>query len=95
LADAELYYTDEPVLVIEILSNSTRRYDLADKFIQYAKCPTLEYYLCIEPQKKIIYFFRREENNEWIAEEPYTDDEAIINLPSLNVSLAVKDIYNA
>jgi len=91
----EKYYTEKPILIVEVLSNSTRLYNLSDKFIQYRKCNTLEYYLCVEPEKKVVYFFRREDNNEWIAEEPYTDDEAIVSLPSLNTSLALKDIYQS
>ncbi len=88
------YYTDRPILVVEVLSDSTRAYDFSDKFIQYRKCSTLEYYLCIEAKSKRIYFFYRGENNEWMMEDNYTDDTAIINLPKINISLAVKDIYN-
>jgi len=87
------FYTDKPIMVIEILSDSTRTYDLTDKFIQYRKCSSLQYYLCIEPKKKNVTFFYRDENNEWLTEEPYTDDDSIIHLPKLNISLAVKDIY--
>jgi len=94
LADAHLYYTLDPVLIIEILSKSTRRFDLADKFIQYAKCPTLEYYLCIEPEKKVIYFYHQD-GEDWVAEEAYTNDDDMINLPKLGISISVKDIYNA
>lgn len=89
------YYTDKPVLIIEVLSDSTRSYDLSDKFIQYRKCSTLQYYMCIEPEKKVIYFYHRTEKNEWVVEEAYTDDDALIDLPSLNASLAVKDIYKS
>ncbi len=95
LPESERYYTNKPVLIVEVLSDSTRAFDLSDKFIQYRKCETLEYYLCIEPEKKVIYFFQRVDNNEWMVEEAYTDDEAVISLPKLNISLAVKDIYNS
>lgn len=33
------------------------------------------------------------ESNEWVTDEPYTEDTDIIHLPKLNISLAVKDIY--
>lgn len=93
LTNPAFYYTDKPVLLVEVLSISTRRFDLSDKFIQYSKLDTLEYYLCVEPQKKLIYFFYRDESNEWVTDEPYTEDTDIIHLPKLNISLAVKDIY--
>jgi len=93
LPEPERYYTDKPVLLVEVLSTNTRKFDLSDKFIQYTKIDTLEYYLCVEPEKKIIYFFYCNENNEWLSDEPYTEDTDIIHLPKLNISLAVKDIY--
>lgn len=89
------FFTDKPILIVEVLSYSTRRFDLSDKFIQYRKFDTLEYYLCVEPEKKVIYFYHRDDSNDWVVEEAYTDDETIISLPKLNISLAVKDIYNA
>ncbi|HWB24094.1 MAG TPA: Uma2 family endonuclease [Chitinophagaceae bacterium] len=89
------YYTDEPILVVEVLSGSTRRYDLSDKFIQYRKCPSLQYYLCVEPAKRVIYFYHKADNNEWVVEEAFTDDDAVITLPALNIALQLKDIYNS
>ena len=95
LTEPARFFIDKPILLLEVLSISTRRFDLSDKFIQYRKFDTLEYYLCVEPEEKVIYFYHRDEDNEWVVEEAYTDDETIINLPKLNISLSVKDIYNS
>jgi len=94
LREPARFFTDSPILLVEVLSLSTRRFDLSDKFIQYRKFTTLEYYMCVEPEKKVIYFYHRDENDEWVVDEAYTDDEAIIAMPKLKISLAVKDIYN-
>ena len=90
--DSKKYYTDEPILIIEVLSETTRRFDLTDKFIQYQKIETLKYYLCIEPEQQVIIFYFKNESGEWMT-ETFSKDESIINLPALNISFSVKDIY--
>jgi len=89
---AEPYYTDEPILLVEVLSETTRKFDLTDKFIQYQQIPTLQYYLCVEPEQQVIFFYFKNENGEWLA-ETFTKDESIIELPTLNISFSVKDVY--
>jgi Uma2 family endonuclease len=91
--NSERYYTTEPLLLVEVLSETTRKFDLTDKFIQYQKIPTLQYYLCVEPEQQVIFFYFKNESGEWLA-ETYTKDESIINLPALNISFSVKDVYN-
>ncbi|MFT4156130.1 Uma2 family endonuclease [Parafilimonas sp.] len=86
------YFTTEPVLLVEILSETTRRFDLTDKFIQYQKIPTLQYYLCVEPEQQVIIFYFKTESGEWMT-ETFTKDESIINLPALDISFMVKDVY--
>lgn len=92
LVDAKKYFTDEPVLIIEVLSETTRKFDLTDKFIQYQKIPTLKYYLCVEPEQQVIIFYFKNDNEEWMT-ETFTKDESVIELPSLKISFSLKDIY--
>lgn len=87
------YFTSEPILIIEILSETTRKYDLTDKFIQYQKIPSLQYYLCVEPEQQVVFFYFKNENGEWLA-ETFTKDESMIELPALIISFSVKDVYN-
>ncbi len=91
-ADPKKYFTDEPILIVEVLSETTRKFDLTDKFIQYQKIETLRYYLCIEPEQQVVFFYFKNESGEWLA-ETFTKDESIINLPVLNISFTVKDVY--
>ena len=92
-ADAKKYYTDQPVLIAEVLSETTRKFDLTDKFIQYQKIETLKYYLCVEPEQQVIIFYFKNESEEWMI-ETFTKDESVIDLPALNTSFSVKDIYS-
>lgn len=88
----EKYFSAEPLLIVEVLSDTTRKYNLTDKFIQYQKIETLEYYLCVEPEQQVVLFYYKQEN-EWIT-ETFTKDEQLISLPKLNISFSLKDIYN-
>lgn len=91
--NASKYYTEQPILIVEVLSDTTRRFDLTDKFIQYQKIETLQYYLCIEPEQQLIIFYYKQEDAEWIA-ETFTKEEKVVSLPKLNISFSLKDIYN-
>lgn len=96
--EADLPYKDyilySPLLIVEVLSDSTRKYDLTDKFIQYQKISSLQYYLAVEPQKNLVIFYERDETNNWIA-KTYTALQDVIPLPKLNTSLLLGDIYTA
>ncbi len=88
--DYIIYY---PLLIAEILSDSTRKYDLTDKFILYQKSSTLRYYLAIEPEKHLVIFYEKNETDEWEA-KTFTLLNEIIQLPYLNASIGLADIYS-
>lgn len=89
----EKYFSSQPIVIVEVLSETTRKYDLTDKFIQYQKIETLEYYICVEPEQQVVLFYCKQEEGEWIA-ETFTKDDQTISLPKLNISFGLKDIYN-
>lgn len=86
------YFTTEPILIVEVLSETTRKYDLTDKFIQYQKINTLHYYMCVEPEQQVIIFYFKNNDGEWMT-ETYTRDEDTIQLQQLNISFTVQQIY--
>ena len=92
--DAAKYYSEYPILIAEVLSEATRRFDLTDKFIQYRQVPSLQYYLCIEPEQQVVILNYKHEDGEWLA-ETYTKDEHVISLPKLDLSFTLKDIYQS
>jgi len=84
-------YQDHPVLIIEVLSPSTRAYDIHDKLDAYLSVPSLQCYIVLEQHQPIAYVMRRS-NQEWIKETIQGLD-ATIRLPFLACSLSLKDIY--
>ena len=92
--DASKYYSEHPVLIAEVLSEATRRFGLTDKFIQYQQIPSLQYYLCVEPEQQVVIFNYKHDDGEWVA-ETFTRDEHVISLPKLNLQFTIKNIYQS
>jgi Uma2 family endonuclease len=91
---ADDYVAINPVLVVEVLSDSTRTYDTVDKYIQYRKIPTLQYYWLVEPETMLITCLTKQDDGEWLS-NIYTKPESLVPLEKLNVSVRVGDVYNA
>ena len=86
------YIIYEPVLIVEVLSDSTRKYDSTDKFIQYQKISSLRYYLLVEPEKHVVIFYEKDNNGEWTS-KTFTEVSETISLPVLETQLTLADIY--
>ena len=89
---ADDYVAINPVLVVEVLSDSTRTYDTVDKYIQYRKIPTLQYYMLVEPDTMLITCLTKQDDGEWLS-NIYTKPESMVPLDKLNVSVRVGDVY--
>ena len=84
-------FQDRPVLVIEVLSPSTRLYDLDEKLTDYTQIPTLQYYLILEQHQPIAILLRR--NGSLFERLQLEGIETVIDLPMLGISLSMRDIY--
>jgi Uma2 family endonuclease len=91
--DVEKYFAEKVILIAEVLSDATRKYDLTDKFIQYQKIESLYYYLCLEPEQQVVFFYYKQDDGEWMA-DTLTQDDATVSLPKLDISFSLKDIYH-
>ncbi|MEY3219848.1 MAG: hypothetical protein RIT27_1205 [Pseudomonadota bacterium] len=81
-----------PVVIIEVLSPSTRRYDQSDKFLLYRSIETFKEYLLIDSEKIHVQSFRKIEKNEWIFHE-YFDLKDEIYIVSIQEHFSLIDIY--
>ena len=86
------YFSTEPIVIVEILSENTRKYDVVDKFIQYQKIESLYYYLCVEPEQQSVLFYSKDIDGDWHL-VTLIKGEDIINLSQVNISLNLQQIY--
>ena len=81
-----------PLLIVEVLSRSTRKYDRGDKFMLYQLLPSFKEYVLIEQNKPSV--------ESWFQQSDKTWNKLIVNglentipLRTLGVSIALEDIY--
>jgi Uma2 family endonuclease len=86
---ADALYTEKPLLIIEVLSKSTRKNDHVIKRHNYTQIPTLEEYVLIEQDIGQIEVVRKCQS--WQSSYYYLDDNILFE--SINLELAVSAIY--
>lgn len=81
-----------PVVIIEILSDSTERYDRGMKFQNYRTLDSLRDYILIAQDHRHIEHFSRQDGGLWVLHEAIGDTD-IINILSVECTLNVEDVY--
>lgn len=84
------YIKHSPAIIVEVLSKSTRKFDLTKKKLAYMNLPSLQEYVLIEQDKCEVEVFRRSQS--WASSYYLLGDE--IHFESVGVSLSVEDIYD-
>lgn len=87
--DDDIYYKHLPIIIVEVLSQSTRKYDLTTKKLYYFNIPTLQEYVVIEQDFCQIEVFRK--SDDWRQTAYFLGDD--INFESIDVTVSVEDIY--
>lgn len=82
---------DRPVLIAEILSRKTRRIDQGEKKDAYLTISTLQIYLLVEQDCAAVTLYRR--TDQGFVQESYTELNAVIPLPELDITLPLAEIY--
>lgn len=81
-----------PILIVEVLSPTSENYDKGQKFMWYQSIPSFREYLLIHQDRVHVIQYRKQEDETWISSET-TDLNATIELPSINCTLALSDVY--
>ena len=87
------YVANEPRVVIEVLSPSTREFDLLGKLDEYRGVPSLREIVVIEPNAPQAMLWSRSGEGDW-RNEPLSGLEATIDLASVGVQLPLVEIYD-
>ncbi len=81
-----------PTIIIEILSPSTKSYDLGKKFEFYQAIPALKEYILIDSENIAVKSWRINAQKYWEPEEYKTLQETVF-IPTVDVSIPMQDIY--
>jgi Uma2 family endonuclease len=93
LEDAHLDTLLNPILLVDVLSESTERYDRGRKAEHYRSVPSLEEYLFVSQQEPRIERYRRHGEREWVLNEAIGLHDAV-ELPSIGTVLRLHDVYD-
>ena len=85
------YYIEQPSIIVEVLSKSTRQHDKTVKRLAYFQIASLKEYVMIEQDFVEIEFWSRDENNYWQQSVYYLGDD--IHFQSIDLTVSVEDIY--
>jgi Uma2 family endonuclease len=81
-----------PTIVIEVLSDSTERYDRSGKFRKYQTLPSFKDYVLIDQKRPIVDVLHKEGERDWRM-KTYIGLEEEIYLKSIDITLKMSDIY--
>ncbi len=82
-----------PVLIIEVLSESTQDYDKGFKFKAYQNIPSLKEYILIDQYSCSVEHFFKDTAGLWIYKK-YDKPEDTLKICSVDAELSLKAIYH-
>jgi len=93
LADQHFDILTNPTLIIEVLSDSTEDYDRGRKFHQYMRIPSLQEYITVSQNERLVGQSMRQPDNGWLVKE-IQPDTGKLSLASIGIELTFAEIYN-
>lgn len=90
--DAEKDTLLNPVVIFEVLSESTEAYDRGKKFEHYQSIPSLAEYLLVTQEPYRVEQYVRQGGNEWRYSE-YHDADDVVRIGAIGCELTLRDVY--
>ena len=81
-----------PLIIIEVLSQSTRNYDWTDKFKFYRSIPGFQEYLLIDQSRYYVAQYVCQESNKWFFQDD-EGEEAILKVATIDFEISFQDLY--
>lgn len=82
-----------PILIVEVLSDSTKNYDKTIKFEMYRTLETFKEYVLIHQDRKHVSVYSRQEDATWILRDYDGDDAIAILYHIAQCPLPLKRLY--
>jgi Uma2 family endonuclease len=81
-----------PKVIIEVLSESTEKYDRGKKFQSYRNISSLQEYVLVSTEYKKIEIFTKSKEDQWVLSE--SGESGTIKLNSIDCVLSLDDVYD-
>ncbi|MFQ4147023.1 Uma2 family endonuclease [Chlorogloeopsis sp. ULAP02] len=82
-----------PLLIVEVLSKSTKNYDQGDKFLYYRSIPEFKEYILIDQARYYVMQHSKTLEGKWLLTE-YESQEAVLEFSSIRFQISLNDIYD-
>ncbi|RIK39477.1 MAG: hypothetical protein DCC55_17965 [Chloroflexi bacterium] len=82
-----------PLILVEVLSKSTRAYDRGDKFEFYRSIPTFQDYVMVDQDRVFIEYYHKLGAQRWVLTE-IDDPATVLTLQSIKLDIPVSQLYN-
>jgi Uma2 family endonuclease len=82
-----------PMLLVEVLSASTKTYDRTTKFEFYQALPSLKYYVLVDQKRLHVEVYSKQGDAKWLL-ETLTQLEDVVRLEALNFETTLANIYD-
>jgi Uma2 family endonuclease len=80
-----------PMVVIEVLSDSSEAYDRGDKFAQYRTVPSIQEYVLASQKAPCIEVFTRQADGSWVLRTYQAGERAVLS--AVGCELPVDEAY--
>ncbi len=84
-------FQDSPVVVVEVISESTRRTDEHEKREAYFLIASMRAYVLVEQSSAAAVVHRRV--NDRLTRETYSGNDAVVPLPEIDCELSLAELY--
>jgi len=81
-----------PMLIAEVLSQSTQNYDQGDKFKYYRSIPEMKEYILLDQKQFQVIQFVKNEQGKWVLTE-YEAEDSVLRLNTIDLEISFADIY--
>ena len=85
-------FQDQPVVIVEVLSEGTRRLDDGEKRDAYFTIQSLTHYILLEQDSIVAVVYQRV--GQRFERHEFTNLDDVISLDNLNLSLPLRDFYD-
>ena len=82
-----------PLIIVEVLSDSTEKFDRGDKFQLYRSLESFKEYVLINQNYKLVTVYTKQDDNSWILRDYSGDDAEAILYFLHNFALPLKRLY--